>query len=660
MRDSLVAWALGSILRRAAAEQGRDPRGLRLLEPEAFPLAEDPAFLALVLPAEDRLLGLAPPMSVADDARTPELLGAIQERLVDFRIEHGGSGGTARPSRRRRSGSYYTPSALAASVIGLALAPLEREVSALEPPARAAALLAVRACDPAMGGGVFLIELCRRLAAALHVATSRTPAGHVPPKSSLHAARGAVASHILYGCDLDPLAVATAEAALWLFTGDPNLRPESLRRRLFCGDALIDGLPSPVLPPPGTVPFEWGYEVAALGRNGPGFDLVIGNPPWVAFAGRAAQALDPAVRTYFSRRYSAWRGYPTLHGLFAARAATLAPYGVVALILPSSLADLDGYRAVRLALTARHVLREPLMELGQDAFESVVQPSMVLVADPDPRAVASARPWRLRERTHAAAVAVEVAPPDCVLAADQAPRLPKETFRELGFQTNRVVTAGMLRRASQPDELHDFPLLEGRDVTPFFIRAPRLFLAHDRDRLRAAGVRVRDRASYAAVDFVVRQTAAFPIAACHTGYPFRNTLLAGFATEGLDPELVVGLLNSTLYRAIHLARQRDARQAAFPQIKLSHLRALPAPPPVSADRTRVAAVARAIAAFCANEDPRCNPALAGPELDVAVFDLFRLQTDQRNAVMAFVATFTASSRSGAARLPNRPAATDRG
>jgi hypothetical protein len=148
----------------------------------------------------------------------------------------------------------------------------------------------------------------------------------------------------------------------------------------------------------------------------------------------------------------------------------------------------------------------------------------------------------------------------------------------MGFQTTSGVTQNLLRRAPTPDARHDYPLLEGRDVREFAEGEPRLFLAPDPQALAAARCRVRDKNDYQRVQFVIRQTARYPIAALHRGLPFRNSLLAGFAVEGLPPGLVVGLLNSSLYRALHLSLRRDARQATFPQVKIAHLRALPCPP----------------------------------------------------------------------------------
>jgi hypothetical protein len=132
------------------------------------------------------------------------------------------------------------------------------------------------------------------------------------------------------------------------------------------------------------------------------------------------------------------------------------------------------------------------------------------------------------------------------------------------------------------------------------------------------------------VSFVVRQTAAVPIAAMHGGMPFRNSLLAGFDHADYSAQLIVGLLNSALYRALHLVARRDARQAAFPQVKIGHLRALPRPPPDQAQCERISALVRK-----ATSDG-INPALRA-QLDHAVFELFAVPEDHRNEVLAVLA-----------------------
>jgi TaqI-like C-terminal specificity domain len=263
----------------------------------------------------------------------------------------------------------------------------------------------------------------------------------------------------------------------------------------------------------------------------------------------------------------------------------------------------------------------------------VTQPCFALIATP--RAADQAaedepgRSWILSERQRLAGAAAEIEVPEVLRALAKGPSLPPELFGEMGFQTTRVVSEQLLCRLPEPPPEYSYPLLEGRDVSEFRQREPRLFLKPDAELLKRAHCRLRPQPAYEAVRFVVRQTAKVTIAALHSGAPFRNTLLAGFMMPGFSPELCVGLLNSALYRAFHLSLRRDARQAVFPQVKIGHLRALPCPPEDPAARGRVAELT--LQATRHGIDVELRRAL-----DCAVFDLFRSSLADRGQIGAFL------------------------
>ncbi len=483
-------------------------------------------------------------------------------------------------TRRKRSGSYYTPRRLTEETTRAALSRL------VEPD------VAPTVCDPALGGGAFLLEAARQLERA-HPRLSRRD----------------IVERFLFGADANPLAVAVAEAALCLWARDPALEVGALRRHLVITDALERGWEKRVLPP-----------------GAQGFDLVLGNPPWVAYAGRAAEPLDPERRRELAASFQAFRGYPTLHAVFVERATELAPEGVVALVVPSPLADLEGYRPMRRAVARSHVPVEPLLEFGQDAFERVTQPCIAFVAVPG-RGDEDGRAYQLAERQKQAGAAEPVAAPEVLKRVASLPSLPKELFGELGFQSAGEVTKRLFLRADAPDELHRVPLLEGREVREFHVGQPRLFLNPDPEILAAARCRLRPLEHYRRARFVVRQTAKYPIAALHSGVPFRNTLLAGYEHPELTSELAVALLNSTLYRSLHLASRRDARQAAFPQVKVLHLRALPAPPARPELHRSLEELTRKARAGMTAE--------LRHQLDALVLDLFELTSEERESVLRF-------------------------
>lgn len=545
----------------------------------------------------------------------PETLGRHFETLLKLEVTASSAGPCLRSgAARKRTGSYYTPPSLTAEVASRAIAALAtRELGRL------------RVCDPACGAGAFLLEVARKLLTERRELAQR--AGMAFAEES---ERRLLVQQVLYGVDLDPLAIEVAELALWMFAADPELAPGAAGR-LHSGDALTGrGFAERDRLADDAAAFDW--QAAFPDVRALGFDLVIGNPPWVAFAGRAAQPLKPSRRSFFSRAYAAFRGYPTLHSLFVERAVELAPRGIVALVVPSPIADLDGYRATRKAVTERHAVCEPLLEFGQDAFDAVTQPCFALVATPVAGDLShgSERCFRLAERARQGHAARSVEQPRAFERLAGLERLPKAAFREMGLQTTRLVTEKLLLRGSQAEAGHTYPLLEGREVREYRVGPPRLFLRPDAELLRAARCRLRPEADYREVGFVVRQTARFPIAALHSGFPFRNTLLAGFGSAELSAELLVGLLNSSLYRALHLAAQRDARQAVFPQVKLMHLRALPRPPrDASSFAARIGVLVKGAHDNGSTPEQRLR-------LDELVFAWFGLGAPERDEVLAFL------------------------
>ena len=140
---------------------------------------------------------------------------------------------------RRRTGSHYTPRSLTAPIVKHALEPaFER----LGPDATPKQVLDLKVCDPAMGSGAFLVEVCRTIGERLVKAWERWP--EMRPKipadedEELHARR-LVAQRCLYGVDKNPRAVDLARLSLWLATLAKDHEFTFLDHALKCGDSLV-------------------------------------------------------------------------------------------------------------------------------------------------------------------------------------------------------------------------------------------------------------------------------------------------------------------------------------------------------------------------------------------------------------------------------------
>lgn len=89
---------------------------------------------------------------------------------------------------------------------------------------------------------------------------------------------------------------------------------------------------------------------------------------------------------------------------------------------------------------------------------------------------------------------------------------------------------------------------------------------------------IRDLTLYASFPILLRQTAKRPIAAKHSEPTyFRNSIIACRGVSEVPVDAVVAWLNSSAVAVFHMTSVREANQKAFPQVKIRHLRDLPAP-----------------------------------------------------------------------------------
>jgi hypothetical protein len=234
-------------------------------------------------------------------------LGSIYERLLEQEVAADESGGLhLRPSifARKTTGSYYTPEELVRLILRRAIDPLLAErrqafadrAAALagdrRPKSERLALLqeldpatrfvALRVCDPAMGSGHFLVSLVDYLSDEVLTAIAEAPAsvaavdaaqpyrsplverieqlrteirrsadanGWPVPDEQLddrHLVRRIILKRVIYGVDLNPMAVELAKLSLWLHSFTAGAPLSFLDHHLRCGDSLFGEFVGPV------------------------------------------------------------------------------------------------------------------------------------------------------------------------------------------------------------------------------------------------------------------------------------------------------------------------------------------------------------------------------------------------------------------------------
>ncbi|MDZ5661395.1 N-6 DNA methylase [Nocardioides sp. S-58] len=177
-----------------------------------------------------------------------EELGSVYESLLELvprydPISHVFSLEMLAGNDRKTSGSYYTPSELVELVLDTALDPVLDDVDKRTntPEERAAALLDLKVCDPAVGSAHFLVAAARRI--AMRLATART--GELDPTPTHYSdALHDVVARCLYGVDINPMAADLAKVSLWLTAMTPGKPLSFLDHHIKVGNALLGTTPA--------------------------------------------------------------------------------------------------------------------------------------------------------------------------------------------------------------------------------------------------------------------------------------------------------------------------------------------------------------------------------------------------------------------------------
>ncbi len=183
----------------------------------------------------------------------------------DFIVYHAHSFAVTLGADRRETGTHYTPKSLTESIVKTTLEPVAYVGPAEGNPREewtlksSAELLELKICDPAMGSGAFLVQVCRWLSERLVEAWGKEAgqgkfisvdgvalesAGSAEPMPDslderLLIARRLVAEKCLYGVDLNPLAVELAKLSIWLITLAKGRPFGFLDHNLRSGDSLL-------------------------------------------------------------------------------------------------------------------------------------------------------------------------------------------------------------------------------------------------------------------------------------------------------------------------------------------------------------------------------------------------------------------------------------
>ncbi len=240
-----------------------------------------------------------------------DVLGNIYEQYLGYILKKTEKRGklVEGKAHRKEQGIYYTPTYVVDYIVKNTIGELAKD--------KKFDLKNIKILDPACGSGSFLMKAFDYL-----VTLDKKKDGEVEQTkldvagtTATYGRKMEILKNNIFGVDLDPKAVEIAQLNLLLKAAEKKHRLPTLQENIKVGNSLIDD-PSVA----GDKAFKWEEEFKEIIDNG-GFDVVIGNPPYVRI-----HEFDNSTKKYFSRYVSATGQYD-LYVLFIEKALGLLKEG---------------------------------------------------------------------------------------------------------------------------------------------------------------------------------------------------------------------------------------------------------------------------------------------------------------------------------------------
>jgi type I restriction-modification system DNA methylase subunit len=231
-------------------------------------------------------------------------------------------------------------------------------------------LLQLTICDPACGSGAFLNQaldfLIKEHSYVDELNRQLFGGGFTFPDIE-----NQILEHNIYGVDLNEESVEIAKLSLWLRTAQPKRKLTSLNNNIKCGNSLIESKAVA-----GDKAFNWKEQFPEVFEKG-GFDVIIGNPPYVF----ARDNFRQEEKDYFVSKYVSAKYQINTYLLFMEKTVhILKDNGIHGLIIPNSWLMMYSGEGLRKFLLETNKLNQ-IINLAGYSFETASVETVILLAE---------------------------------------------------------------------------------------------------------------------------------------------------------------------------------------------------------------------------------------------------------------------------------------
>jgi SAM-dependent methyltransferase len=222
--------------------------------------------------------------------------------------------------KRKEQGIYYTPRFIVDYIVENTLGKKLAEAKNM------ADLKKIKILDPACGSGSFLTKALKTIYEKYEDFDSRADSQSIKTEILLNN---------IYGVDLDTQAVELAKLNLLIEALDKKAKLPDLTGNIRVGNSLISGAEAELKKYFGASwrdkqPFNWQDEFSEVFKNG-GYDVVIGNPPYIS-----ARELDVKDKDFFEEIYHSAKDQYDIYTIFIEKSLNLLKEGgLLSFIIPN-------------------------------------------------------------------------------------------------------------------------------------------------------------------------------------------------------------------------------------------------------------------------------------------------------------------------------------
>ncbi|WP_322550279.1 Eco57I restriction-modification methylase domain-containing protein [Flavobacterium psychraquaticum] len=436
-------------------------------------------------------------------------------------------------------------------------------------------LLQLTICDPACGSGAFLNQALDFLIKE-HTYIDELQAKLFGDAFILSDVENSILENNLFGVDLNEESVEIAKLSLWLRTAQPNRKLNDLSGNIKCGNSLID---DPVIA--GDKAFNWQTAFPQVFTKG-GFDVIIGNPPYVP-----TEFINENDKTYLEKNYQSAYGRINLYPIFYEKGLkVLKDSGVLGYITPYTILKNQYYKESRRFILENSTIIELIDFKGVLVFQDAAVDSIILILENkicdkyEFKQISNIKSFENQSYTIDKFKLSEIISNEdlsmLITINDKLiKRVSKNTIplREIINFNQGIITGGNSKYLiTEKSEITE-KILTGSDFNRYLLDDTNQLIIYDTKKLH----RPRKREIFEANEkILLRQTGAYPICMIDNEKYFTlDTVHNGLLiNDKFDIKFILSILNSTLIRFLYESQINEGGKV-FAQVKIIYIDPLP-------------------------------------------------------------------------------------